>query len=64
MTVGAWGNPEGLDQIIQQVSKRIDVLKCADHTGDDAVIKEFVLVKIEADSAASSEALQVGQHFG
>jgi acetolactate synthase-1/3 small subunit len=64
MTIGVTGNPDGLDQIIKQVSKLIDVLRCIDHTGDESVIKELALVKVGVDASARSEVLQVGEHFG
>ena len=64
MTIGVSGNPDGLDQIVKQVSKLIDVLRCNDHTGDDAVIKELALVKIGALASQRAEALQIGEHFG
>ena len=37
MTITAKGNPGGLEQIIKQVNKLIDVLHCVDHTGENAV---------------------------
>ena len=64
MTIGASGNADGLEQIIKQVSKLIDVLRCVDHTGDNAVIKELAMVKIAVGPAERAEALQIGEHFG
>lgn len=64
MTIGARGGREGLDQIIKQLGKLIDVVRCVDHTGDDAVVKELALLKIEVDSGGRTEALQIGEHFG
>ena len=64
MTIGVTGNPEGLDQIIKQVSKLIDVLRCVDHTGDESVIKELAMIKVAVNAAGRSEVLQVGEHFG
>ena len=64
MTIGVTGNPEGLDQIIKQVSKLIDVLRCVDHTGDESVIKEMAMIKVGVNAAGRSEVLQVGEHFG
>ena len=52
------GDPEGLDQIIKQVSKLIDVLHCVDHTFDESVVKEMGLIKIAVDSEGRSDALQ------
>lgn len=64
MTIGVSGNPDGLEQIIKQVSKLIDVLRCTDHTGDEAVTKELAMIKIAVGAGDRSEALQVGEHFG
>ncbi len=64
MTIGVTGNPDGLDQIIKQVNKLIDVLRCVDHTGDESVIKELAMIKVAVGAAGRSEVLQVGEHFG
>jgi acetolactate synthase-1/3 small subunit len=64
MTISCSGDPSGLDQIIKQVSKLIDVLQCIDHTFDQAVTKEMGLIKIAVDSDGRSEALQIAEHYG
>ena len=64
MTISCSGDPEGLDQIIKQLLKLIDVLNCIDHTFDDSVMKEMGLVKIAVDAEGRSEALQIADHFG
>jgi len=64
MTIGSSGAPEGLDQIIKQVSKLIDVLHCIDHTYDKSVVKEMALIKIAVSAEERSEALQIAEHFG
>lgn len=64
MTIGVSGNPDGLEQIIKQVSKLIDVLRCVDHTGDNAVTKELAMIKIAVGPDHRAEALQIGEHFG
>jgi len=64
MTISCSGNPEGLDQIIKQLSKLIDVLHCIDHTYDTSVMKEMGLIKIAVDTEGRSEALQIAEHFG
>ena len=63
MTITAKGDPGGLEQIIKQVNKLIDVLHCVDHTGESAVVQELALIKIAAGSDDRSEALQVAEHF-
>jgi acetolactate synthase I/III small subunit len=64
MTIGVSGAPEGLDQIIRQVSKLIDVLHCTDHTYDDVLVKEMGLIKIGSNPEERGEALQIAEHFG
>jgi acetolactate synthase-1/3 small subunit len=64
MTIGVSGEADGLDQIIRQVSKLIDVLHCTDHTMDNAVIKEMGLIKITVPAEERGEALQIAEHFG
>jgi acetolactate synthase I/III small subunit len=48
MTITAQGDPGTLEQIIKQSAKLIDVIHVAEHTGIDAITKEFALVKIKS----------------
>ena len=64
MTITCSGNPAGLDQIIKQMMKLIDVLHCIDHPYDQSVMKEMGLIKILVDSEGRSEALQIAEHYG
>lgn len=64
MTIGLSGDPAGLEQIIKQTSKLIDVLRCVDHSDDQAVIKELALVKVGVEASQRAEALQIAEHFG
>lgn len=64
MTIGCSGEPEGLDQIIKQMMKLVDVLNCIDHTYDQSVMKEMGLIKIAVEAKGRSEALQIAEHFG
>ncbi len=64
MTITCSGDPEGLDQIIKQMMKLVDVLHCIDHTFDKSVMKEMGLIKIAVDTDSRSEALQIAEHFG
>jgi acetolactate synthase-1/3 small subunit len=63
MTIDISGNPEGLEQIIKQVNKLIDVIHCYEHTAENSVVREMLLVKILAGSEERSAALQVIEHF-
>ena len=64
MTIGITGSSNGLEQIIKQVSKLIDVIHCIQHEADDSVVKELVLIKILLSGAeARTSALQIIDHF-
>jgi acetolactate synthase-1/3 small subunit len=64
MTIGITGDPLGLDQIIKQVGKLIDVIHCFEHTSIDSVTKEMIMIKILCKGAERSAALQITEHFG
>ncbi len=63
MTIGISGEQEGLGQIIKQVYKLIDVIHVYEHTSDNAVVRELLLVKFLAHSGDRGEALQIIEHF-
>jgi acetolactate synthase I/III small subunit len=63
MTVTAKGDPEGLDQIIAQVNKLVDVVRCVDHTGENAVVRELALMKVSATAEERTGVLQIAEHF-
>lgn len=64
MTIGITGSSNGLEQIIKQVTKLIDVIHCIQHEEDDSVSKELLLVKMLIDNTESrTAALQVIEHF-
>lgn len=64
MTIGISGDPAGLEQIILQVTKLVDVIHCVEHTKSDSVDKELLLVKILASKKDRTEALQIIDHYG
>lgn len=63
MTIGCSGDPEGLEQIVKQLFKLIDVLHCIDHSYDTSVMIEMALIKIAVDSDGRSEVLQIADYF-
>ncbi len=63
MTITAKGDPAGLDQIIQQVQKLVDVLHCTDHTGENVVVKEMALIKVRVGPEQRDHVLQLVDHF-
>ena len=64
MTITAQGSPDGLDQVMRQLGKLIDVIHCADHTAENIVAKEMALIKVAAGEQDRTPALQVADHFG
>lgn len=64
MTIGISGSSNGLEQIVKQVHKLVDVVHCYEHIAADAVIKELLLIKVLAGPAQRTEALQIIDHFG
>lgn len=63
MTITAQGSLDGLDQILRQVSKLVDVMHCTDHSLDEAVVREMALIKVGAKATERAEALQIIEHF-
>jgi len=64
MTIAAKGSIEGLEQIIKQVGKLVDIQHCSDHSFEQSVVREMALVKIRASTDERTEALQICEHFG
>ena len=64
MTLAALGSSEGLEQILFQVGKLVDVIRCIDHSDEAAVSREMALVKLSAGPKERTEALQIAEHFG
>ena len=63
MTITAKGSIEGLEQIIKQLEKLVDVLRCTDHSGHNSVVRELAMIKIGVNADNRAEALQVCAHF-
>ncbi len=63
MTIGISGDPDGLEQIILQGTKLVDVIHCVEHTKDDSGDKELLLVKVLAGKDDRTEALQIIDHY-
>ena len=64
MTIAAQGERDGLEQVILQVSKLVDVMHCLDHTAGNTVVRELAMVKMLVDSKQRAEVLQISEHFG
>ncbi len=63
MTITAKGDAAGLEQIIMQCSKLVDVLACREHSDEEVVARELALVKVAVGSSHRAEVLQIADHF-
>ncbi|MBN2344568.1 MAG: acetolactate synthase small subunit [Deltaproteobacteria bacterium] len=63
MTIGLSGASEGLEQIVRQVGKLVDVISCMEHADDTAVVRELALVKVRVEAERRMEVLQIVEHF-
>ena len=63
MTITAKGDYNGLEQIIAQCAKQVDVLACREHTDEEVVARELMLVKVAVGTEQRGEVLQIADHF-
>jgi acetolactate synthase I/III small subunit len=63
MTITATGDPDGLEQIVKQLAKLVDVVHAIDHTGQDAVETELALIKVRIGITDRTPVLQIAEHF-
>ena len=57
------GDEKALDQCIKQLDKLVDVLVVDNYHGDEAVGRELVLLKVEADSDTRPQITQICDVF-
>jgi len=57
------GDDKALDQCIKQLDKLIDVIEVENYHGDEAVGRELVLIKVNADSKTRPEITQICDVF-
>lgn len=63
MTITCSGDEEVFEQIIKQLAKLIDVVRAEDHTAQDMVETEVVLLKIAVGQDNRGDLLQIVEHF-
>jgi acetolactate synthase-1/3 small subunit len=64
MTIVVAGDDKAFTQIGQQLFKLIDVIKVIDHTRDELVGRELMLIKVRAeDAGARAEIMQIASVF-
>lgn len=65
ITMSVCGDSQGLEQVVLQVTKLVDVIHCIEHTSSDTVAKELLLIKFLAGGGQQrTEALQIIEHYG
>ncbi len=63
ITLVVKGDDVVLEQILKQLNKLIDVIKVFDLTKDEFIDRELALIKVDADSGARSEIMQIVDVF-
>jgi acetolactate synthase small subunit len=63
MTITSRGAPEGLEQIIKQLGKLIDVVYVTDHRSEDPIETEIALVKLRDKDNRRVEILQIAEQY-
>lgn len=63
MTIVTRGDDRIIEQITKQLNKLIDVIKVADLTGKDFVVKEMALIKVSVTRESRSEILGIVDIF-
>ncbi len=63
MTIVVAGDDKAFTQIGQQLFKLIDVIKVIDHTRDELVGRELMLIKVRAGVADRAEIMQIATVF-
>jgi acetolactate synthase-1/3 small subunit len=63
ITVVLKGDDAALDLAIKQLRKLVNVVEAVDFKGDEAVVRELMLVKVRADSKTRAEVMQICDIF-
>ena len=63
ITVVVWANNTGFEQITKQLNKLVSVYKVSDLTNNNAIERELVLIKVNADAKQRGEIIQIANIF-
>lgn len=63
MTIVVDGDDEIIEQVTKQLHKLIDVIKITDITAEQYVDRELILIKVNADTLARAEVMQIVDIF-
>jgi acetolactate synthase-1/3 small subunit len=64
MNIVVTGDEKGLDQILKQLNKLVDVVHASDRTGEDIIQRELALLKLHVDSSDRTDVLQLAHALG
>jgi len=63
MTIVTRGDDATVEQIVKQLNKLVDTLEVADYHESEYIDRELVLVKVNVDSQARAEVMQITDIF-
>lgn len=63
MTIVCIGAEEGIEQIVKQVAKLVDVVRVDDHREPDLISREMVLVKVACQKSQRLALLELARFF-
>ena len=64
ITVSVTDSEVGLDHLIEQLRKTVDVRQVINLTYQQAITRELALIKVNSSAELSSEIIELGSHFG
>lgn len=64
MNIVVTGDEKGLDQVLKQVNKLVDVVHASDRTGEDIIQRELALLKLNVEPGARTDVLQLAHALG
>jgi acetolactate synthase-1/3 small subunit len=64
MNIVVTGDEKGLDQILKQLNKLVDVVHASDRTGEDIIQRELALIKLHCEDEDRSDVLQLAHALG
>jgi acetolactate synthase-1/3 small subunit len=63
MTIVVRGDDRVIEQVKKQLNKLIDVIKVTDHTNQPSVVREIMLIRVNAPPNKRAEIYQLGEIF-
>ena len=63
MIISTYGDEQILEQITKQLNRLINVIKVQELTDDESVVRQTVLVKVNADESTKNEIFRIKEIF-